>query len=337
MAVLGIAVAIAVGVCFLPSQPYQRWQLLDGTIHANARWIYERCHFDPTPIDVAFIGPSRTAQGVSAPRLAADLAARGASLHVVNFSLPEAGRNINYVVAHELLTTKHPRLIVLGVTEKPSRFGHPAFKFVAPSSLVADPGYFGDLNYLSDLSYLPYRHIELFLADVLPGALGLSKAFSAAGYRGQAVDDTGDLHLPGGEVRNGDQPASAAELARGVRKLEHGNHPPLLPARYADIEFGDERHYVTAIVQEARARGTRIAFLFLPYYTGPDTLQEQAFYQRYGPVVDAGYLARHAEWYRDYGHLTHTGAAHLTDWLVEPILSILRQGRPPAETKESAS
>jgi hypothetical protein len=328
LAILGVAMATAVGACLLPDDPYQRWQLLDGTIHANARWIYERCHFDPTPIDVAFIGPSRTALGVNAPRLAANLAARGVTAQVVNFSLPEAGRNINYLVAHELLETKHPKLIILGVTEKPSRFGHPAFKFIAPSALIVDPGYFADANYFSDLIYLPYRQIELFLADLSPDVGGLRKRFDPALYAGVSQDNTGNVKLPDGTIKNGESPASAAELARGVHKLESGNHPPILPGRYADIEFGDERHYLTQIAREAQARGSKVMFLFLPYYTGTSTVQEQAFYERFGPVLNAGYLARHAEWYMDYGHLTRTGAEHVTDWLTGPVAAALNPSEP---------
>src|ERR1700750_2377233 len=56
VAVLAIAVAVASAVCSLPENAYQRWQLLDGTIHGRSRWIYERIHFDPRPIDVAIVG-----------------------------------------------------------------------------------------------------------------------------------------------------------------------------------------------------------------------------------------------------------------------------------------
>jgi hypothetical protein len=322
--IVAIAFGFAVLACLLPANPYQRWQLLDGTIHANARWIYERCQFDPTPIDVAFVGPSRTGMGVNAPRLGAALAARGLPSHVVNFSLPEAGRNINYVVVHELLETKHPRIIVLGVTEKPSRFGHPAFKFVAPAGLVTDPGYLTDLNYVSDLAYLPYRQLTLAMADVFPGISGLRKRFDPALYRGPSVDTTGSVRLPDGGIKDGETAASAAELARGVRKLERGSHPPILPARYGDLEFGDERHYLEDIAREANAKGVRIVFLYLPYYGGKSDLQERTFYSRFGPILDARFIGDHAEWYADYGHLTRTGAAHLTDWLVDPIATALR-------------
>jgi hypothetical protein len=323
LVILALAITLAVGACLLPENAYQRWQLLDGTIHANARWIYERTEFDPRPIDVAFIGPSRTGAGVNAPRLSAALAARGLPSNVVNFSLPEAGRNINYVIAEQLLRHKTPKLLVLGVTEKPSRFGHSAFKFIAPRGLIADPGYWSDLNYFSDLVYLPYRQIRLFFEDIAPGLFGADKTFDRAQYRGPSIDTTGSLTLPGGIHKEGDLPGSPHELARGVRKLEAGEHPPLLPRRYADIEFGDERYYIRRIVDLARAKGVKVAFLSLPYYTGPSDLLEYDFYRRFGPIWNAGFVSSHAEWFADYGHLTRTGAENVTDWLTPLVAAQL--------------
>jgi hypothetical protein len=324
VAILGIALGIAVALCFVPEDPYQRWQLLDGTIHANARWIYERIHDDPAPIDVVFVGPSRIERGVNAPRLAADLAAQGLPSNVVNFSLPEAGRDINFVIVNELLKSKRPKLIVIGVTEKPSRFGHPAFKFLADAHQVVAPGYLSDLSYFSDLAYLPYRKAELLAADLAPGILGPSTNFDAVSYRGHSVDTTGSVHLPDGTIKDGEHPAPRAELTRGVRKLERGMHAPILPARYADLEFGDERTNVRRIAQLAKGKGVQIAFLFLPYYTGPSTIQEAVFYRRYGPIWNAGYLAQDSTIFMDYGHLTRSGAIGLTDWLVKPVADELK-------------
>ena len=322
-AILAVALGLAAGACLLPQDEYQRWQLLDGTIHARARWIYERCRFDPTPIDVAFIGPSRTGAGVNAPRLGEALAARGLPSNVVNLSLPEGGRNINYAVAEQLLEHKQPRLIVIGVTEKPQRTGHSAFKYLAPAELIANPGYIGNLNYLSDLIYLPYRQMRLFVANLAPGPMGLTKTFEPSVYLGQSIDTTGSVVLPDGRIKEGESPASAMELHRGVRKLEAGLHPPMLPASLADVEFGDERYYIRKITALAKARHVKIAFLFLPYYSGPKQVQEERFYEGFGPVWNEGYLAPHANLYADYGHLTRKGAEQLTDALAEPVGELL--------------
>jgi hypothetical protein len=324
LVILGVALLAAVASCFLPDSPYERWQLLDGTIHSRARWIYERIHFDPTPIDVAFVGPSRTGHGVDAPRLGAALAAEGLPHNVVNFSLPETGRNINYAIVEEMLTEKRPKLLVLGVIEKPSRFGHPAFKYIARPGLIENPGYFGNISYFGDIIYLPFRQIRLFAADVLPALGGQTKNFDPERYAGSSIDTTGNIILPGGRIKNGVEPATPAELQSGVHKLRAGTHLPILP-RYPDIEFGDERYYVRKICDLARRKGVPVAFLFIPYYSGPSTIQELPLYQHYGPVWNAGYLASHAEWYADYAHLTHNGADHLTDWLVAPVSAMLRK------------
>ena len=323
MTILAAAFGCAIVASMLPGNAYQRWQLLDGTIQANTRWIYERCRFDPTPIDVVFLGPSRMQAGVDAPRLGEALEARGLPANVVNFSLPEAGRNINFAIAKEMFAYKRPKLVILGVTEKPSRFGHPAFKYVADRASIADPGFVGDFDYLSDLAYLPFRQMRLFAANLLPADTGLTKEFDAANYRGPSIDTTGSVVLPDGKIKEGENSASAAELARGVKKLEAGTHPPF-PFETCGLEFGDERFYVRQIANLASEHGAQVAFLFLPYYKGPNDVQEIQFYRRFGPLIDASFIATHAEWFADYGHLTRGGAHILTDWLIEPVAALLK-------------
>ncbi|HEX4182873.1 MAG TPA: hypothetical protein VHY34_06425 [Caulobacteraceae bacterium] len=329
MLILAGALGLAVVTCLLPENEYQRWQLLDDTIHKNARWIYERSNFDPTPIDVAFLGPSRIGMGIDTPLLARLLAEKGEPANVVNFSLPEAGRNINLTIAEQLFRYKRPRLVVIGVTEKPSRFGHSAFKYVAPVGAIANPGYFPDLNYFSDLIYLPFRQGRLFFADLFPGASGLTKRFDPSEYRGSDILTVGDVIMPDGTIKEGERPAPMHEILRGVHKLEAGTHPPILPKRFADYEFGDERHYVREVVKLAQARGSKVVFLMLPYYSGPSAVQDTPFYTQWGPLWNASFLSTHPEWYADYGHLTHHGADILTTWLSGPVASALQQeGKP---------
>jgi hypothetical protein len=322
LAILGTAFAAAVAACLLPENPYQRWQLLDGTIHKNARWIYERIHFDPRPLDVVFVGPSRTARGVDPIRMQAALRREGRPVNVVNFALPEGGRNVNYVIVDELLKTKRPKLLVIGVIEKPSRFGHPAFKYIAPPSMVANPGQLGNVNYLSNLVYLPYRQMVLFAADVAPWASHLAPAFDRARY----VPDVGVSDVfrrKDGTLRSTSVAASKDELEEGAREFRDGTTPPILPRSLADVEFGDERAYIRRIAEDAHRHGVKVAFLSQPYWSGPETVQEEPFYRSFGPVWNSGFLASHAELYADSGHLTRQGADVLTDWLTPYVAAAL--------------
>lgn len=323
LAILGVSLLCGVGAAMLPDNPYQRAQLLDETIHRKSRWIYERSHFDPAPIDVMVVGPSRIGAAVNAPRLGEALAARGLPANVVNFSFPENGRDINYAVLEEVLETKRPKLVILGVVERPGRFGHSAFKYMARSGLIANPGYATNLNYPSNLIYLPFRQMKLFVAGIAPGYMGLSKRFDPKAYLGSTYDTTGDVHLPDGTVREGDVPASAAELDRGVRKLEATMDPRVLPESMADLEFGDDRTNVRRMAALAKRHGVKLAFLSLPYYSGPTTIQEEPFYRQYGPVWNGGFVSPRADLFMDYAHLTSGGARVVTDWLAPRVAAEL--------------
>ncbi len=252
-AIVGVAAVIAAAAAALPDDPYQRFATLDHTIQNRVRWIYERIWFDPAPIDVAIIGPSRSGAAVSSPRLQADLARLGLPLRTVNFSLPENGRDLNWVILQQLLLKKHPRLIVIGVIEKPSRFGHPAYKYVAPAADVIDPAYFGNLNYLNNLIYLPYRQLRLAAARVAPQWFDLPARFDPAHYAGSNDETTTTFRAGDGTIVERDRRVPKAELQAGKVRYERGVRASVLGPRFAAIEFGDDRTYVTRMA-DARPR-----------------------------------------------------------------------------------
>jgi hypothetical protein len=272
---LGVAFGVAAVACLLPERPYERWQLLDGTIHGRSRWIYERTHFDPRPIDVMFVGPSRIARAIDPLQLQAQLSKSGQPVHVVNFSLPEGGRNINDVV------------------------------------------------------YLPFRQLQLFAGYVAPQTVGLTDHFDPARYDPDPANPTSVLNPDGSVAEDWTKAASPAELQRGIHKLEAGMTPPILPASLADVEFGDDRHYVRRIVAAAQRKGVKVAFLFIPYCTGPSTVQEETFYRQYGPVWNAGFISSRPDLYADYGHLTVAGGEVLTTWITPMVAAAIQ----PPEAK----
>lgn len=323
LAILATVILTGMAAAALPDNPYQRFSTLENTIQKRARWIYERIHYDPAPIDVAIIGPSRSGAAVDSPQLQADLAALGDRLNTVNFSLAENGRDLHWVIVEEMLKAKAPKLIVIGVIEKPGRYGHPAYKYVAPAGEVVDPGFPGNLEYLSNLVYLPYRQMRLFAAQAFPTVFALPARFDPARYAGSNPVRPATFVAGAGNDVDHEIVLSQAALASQVRRYEAGVRPPVLGARFADIEFGDERTYVARIAAMARARGIRVAFLFLPYYTGPHVIQERAFYERYGPIIDASFLSSHADYYSDVAHLNRRGSAVLTHWLAPRVASLI--------------
>src|SRR5579863_9723016 len=135
LAAFALALVLLAAVCLLPENGYQRWQL-QTIMDDRLRWIYERIHFDPKPIDIAIIGPSRVQLGFSAAAIEDKLAQNGKHPNVVNLAFPGAGRNIQWAIVHELFKTKSPKAIVLEVEDKPYPFGSFAFKYVAPAEAI---------------------------------------------------------------------------------------------------------------------------------------------------------------------------------------------------------
>lgn len=331
LAILAIALSLAGLACLLPDNPYQRWQLLHGTMFDEARWIYERCHYDPAPIDIAVIGSSRTRQGVNAPRLQAELAARGIRVNVVNFSVLSPGRGTDLAIVKEVVATKHPRLIILGIQEKPDRNGHAAYKYLADAATIVHPGFGREFGYLADVGYLPFRQLRLFLARLAPGQSGLRAKFDPALYAGSTVDTTGTTRVDGEVKFKGDDPAPEDLLYEEKQGWEaRKGSDDSLPKALRDYAVADERRYVALITSLAKADGAKVAFLYVPYFGGPSVPFNPQIYQGLGPIWSADFVSDHPEWYADVVHLTRTGARSLTDWLVAPVAATLAASPPEA-------
>jgi len=322
--ILSIALVLEILAGLIPDNSYLRFQLLKNTFHASVPWIYERIHFDDRPIDIALVGPSRTWLGVSPVRMETDLRQRGLSASVVNFSLPQEGRNENYVIIKELLkTNRRPKLLVLGVHEKPPRFGHPAFKYIADAGDVARAAYLVNFNYFSDLIYLPFRQMKLAAMRLFPSEFNVTLRFNPDSYQGSNYDTTLSVRFLPAAFLNRDATLPRTELLTQATRWARSQTPPLLPVMAADLEFGDENFYIRKIVQLAEAKGVMIAFLYIPYFSGPEKPLEEAFYAQYGPVFDASFVADQDKLYQDYAHLNRTGAFMLTDWLSDRVALLL--------------
>ncbi len=322
--ILLVFVLFATAVSFIPDNPYERWQLLDNTIHYQLRWIYERINFDRTPVDLAIIGSSRTQAAISVPRLERDLAAMGAKVNAVNLSIPTNGRDLHYVILQQLLAHKHPDLVLIAIAEQPSRSGHEAFKYVAPAAEILFPGYLTNIKYPANVTYLPFRQLRLNFADLFPLEPSLSPTFDPNKYEGKNFDSTGSFMSKEGVWVDKDTVHTPAELEKRRAHFLSGEHAPYLGEKYFADEFGDENHYIQAMLDLARSKHVRVAFIFLPYYNSPCTIAGRQFYTAHAAIIDACEFARHSEFYTtDVRHLNHPGALRLTDWLAPKLVSLM--------------
>ena len=314
-AAVAVALVLDAAVLLLPENDYQRWQLLDNSMDGRVRWIYERIHFDPKPIDIAILGPSRAMLGLSAAAVEDQLAKHGKHANVANFALEGSGRNVQWAIVDELFKAKSPKVIVLEVDDDPYPIGHFAFKSVAPADAIVFPPTPFLHNYLYDLAYLPIRKVTLFGADLFPDLSGLTKQFDPELYASRRTDYS--TSFPEfGKVVDMEHPVPRAKLLAEPREP----FPRTLVARtLARINGGEDHLYLRKIAQEAKAHGTQLMFIFLPVFNGPQTITDLAFLQQYGPVLNYGDLAEHDQLYENWSHLNHAGAMAASSRLADAI------------------
>jgi hypothetical protein len=318
MAVLGFACIFAVGVCWLPASAYQRWQLLDGTDYETLRWTYERIHFDPRPVDIAIVGPSKTLNGLSAARIEQRLSELGEPVDVANFSLVADGRNANWAIVSELYKTKSPKLIIVGIDDAPFPYGHPAFKYFAPTSAIVSPPQPLLHDYFYDLAYLPYREAKLFGAWLFPGLAGLTKTFNPQDYVRTRSDFTSTFTV------NGRTLDMDRVIPRNVLLAEaHLPEKTSVAARALSLfNEGDDHVYIREIARLAKLHGSRLLFVFLPTFNGSEEVADRAFLEQFGRVLSEGDMAQRDELYMNWVHFNHAGAMIASDRLAKAIAGL---------------
>ena len=310
-ATLVIAMVLLGATVTLPHDRYDRFQAHDNVTTRKADWIYERLHFDKTPVDVALIGTSRMAGGLSAPKIeAAYCQATGRRIHVANLAIPVTGRNMHYVIAREATETKAPALVVVELNDIESRRPHAGFIFLADARDVISAPLLINLNYFSDLARLPGRQLELFFRDIT-GDAPLRSTYDAAAYRGAHFDLTATQIAIDGRTTSRDVYLTADELeARREVRLKNVNPVYMLPKFLRRMEYRFSKHYFEKIKSSVAQTDGELRFSYLPAYGAeeiPDPLLTELNITE--PIIDlGGALAADPNNWLDATHFNQRGA-----------------------------
>jgi hypothetical protein len=316
LAALGVALVLNAAVCFLPENAYQRWKLLDSDLNGRMRWIYERIHYDPRPIDVVILGSSRVQVGLSAATIEQQLAEHGKYANVVNFSIFNVGRNLQWVILNEIYKAKSPRVIVLEVDEPPYPYGHELFRKVASADAIVSAPKQAFHQYFDDLVYLPARNLKLFGANLFPDLFGLSKQFDPEHYAQNQTEFSTNFILEGKMVDMGQT------VPRGIlleQISQQASRLAWMASEYARLNGGEDPVYIRKIADEAKAHGAQLIFVYMPTFNGPGTVRNLDFLKQYGPVISNGDLASQDELFENWSHLNHAGAVITTARLADAI------------------
>ena len=305
---------------FLPDNRYVRFSDLHEEAVLKAAWIYERIHFDPTPIDIVFVGTSHTVFGIdSATVEAARRDNSGSPLHVVNFGLQHLGRNTQYLIAREVLETRPVKMLVIEVQEDEPRAMHPAFGSLAnPRDILAAPLLI-NTSFFDDLVRLPLRQIRLLLHSLAPERFGDRAAFDPNHFAGSHWTDTNGARGPEpGSVpaQSRDKLISEAEMERQRAQFRRTIGRKLsLPASVAFLENRANTKYLIQLCEMAKAKHVEVRFLYMPNYKTTQPPSSAAIYAPYGPLLHPEPVYASLGHWLDIGHLNAAGARELSKWL----------------------
>ncbi|MEM9015294.1 MAG: hypothetical protein AAGB02_09355 [Pseudomonadota bacterium] len=284
--VIGFVITLLNVSILLPHNKYYRYQAHHSLTTRQADWVYERLHFDTTPIDIALIGTSRMLGAISAPIVEAEYCqATGRRIHVANLAIPVTGRNMHYAIAKETATAKSPALTLVEFNEVESRRPHVGFIFLADASDILTAPLALNMNYVSDLFRLPGRQASLFL-KTLVGAPDVRPVFSPKGYEGSNRDLTQEQVFISGEVKSRDITRTENQM-RVLSDMREANVSPmnLLPGPLQPLEYRFVRHYL----RKTEAAANNLAYLYLPAFGAPapaPALIEEL--QVDHPIIDLG-------------------------------------------------
>jgi len=320
--VLATTVALLVGITLLPHDRYIRFQAAarESVYLLRLKWVYERIHFDPRPIDIAFIGTSHAQSGINAELVEKALADEGRGGHVVNFSIPWLGRDLHYEIVKELLENRKVGTLVVEVQDIEPRAPHPAFTQIADlGDILAAPAIF-NVNYLDNFARLPLRQMKLFLDTWFPSLSGLSPRFDPQSY--EAYWD--DTYRPHGtsQIREGIHPAAYFQpkvdaLDRSRLSKQDIERRLTFPGMRYSLTSRYNMIYLERLLELAKSKGSRIVFLYLPYFHGPEWPDKAAMFERYGPILAPREILADPGLWQNEDHLNVFGARLLSRWIAE--------------------
>jgi hypothetical protein len=337
LAIFAALLAIAVA---LPHDRYIRFQQFASGDLSRLRWVYERIHFDPTPIDVAVIGSSRVEAAISASRLERALSTElDRTIRVANLAVPQEGRDLHYVIARELFI-KHPetRLVILSLAE-PVRRSHPAFRNVADTSEILGSPRLLNFYWLDNVAFLPYRNLSLFAQSLLPSFFGVRDGFDPRSYAGTEFDTTTRFQLDNGRIVDRETFADIEGMEREANERKPAGSAQNRLSRLSGLSDNVVEEYFTSrLANELRQRCGGLVLVHTPVYRGSPNDVDVATNQQWAPVLmTPPWIGDAPTDYSDAVHLRRSGIDKVSAWLPEALRPYLEPLRHPQACGQTGS
>lgn len=323
-----VAAMLLAGIILLPHDPYIRFQKMSSASvqYLRAKWIFERIHFDPTPIDIAFIGTSHTQSSIDSELVEQSLRERGRDWRVVNFAIPHLGRDLHYLIARELLENRRIKNLVVELQEGEARAPHPAFGLLAEVPDLFVSPLLINTDYFPNLARLPERQEALFLRTAFPELFGMQRDFQPDAYEGPHWNDTLQAHgTP--QIRTNIYPAShfdqpVAHLTEVFESKQKSGRKVTIPLLRHRLFYRYNLRYLEDLLNLAERKGVNIVFLYLPFLRGPAAPVDFELLKDYGPLLTPRDILDDVSSWQNEGHFNVFGARRLSRWVGEELDAI---------------
>ena len=302
----GFLLPLLIGIVALFMAPLDKqyaYHFLKNECDDKGAWIYDRIFQNPAPVDVAFIGSSRTKAAVIEDTLEAAFSRYNKIVSVANMGYCRWGRNLDYALVKDLFKNRQPKYIVLEVHEEEERLSHIDFAYMADARDVLMPEMLFNQEIVTDvfhgliIRFDVWKH-RLIYAPAF-GYDSLRHSYQAHGYSTEVFD--------------------AAALAAVKKERQH---PKYISGDFENsINNKYPRAYLRRIVSLAHEHHCAVLFLYLPGY-GSLPPAELDYYRHFGIVFvpPARILDSIANW-RDPDHLNSNGSKLLSAWLAAQMAS----------------
>ena len=270
-----------VTVWWHPVAQEQQWNRITGNCSKSA-CIYHLTEQNQAPIDVAFIGTSRTMNAVNDTLLS-----QVWGLNVINLGYCRPGRNVHFEIVRMLLEKHKPKALFVEVNQEEDWYGHFDYGNVASTHDVLwsvnsrNPKYFRDVKRNFIMKY------DLFQNTVR------NESYASE----NCTQGFGNILQPG-------------QALNPVTYTDTNNASQVYASFY----------YLENLISLAQKSGCKIYFHYLPALGlvnyDPHHL---AYYQSYGPVIFPPSDLEKKELWADNSHIIPEGAMIYSTYLAQNI------------------
>ncbi len=277
-------------------------------------WMYRRLYESKMPVDVAFVGTSKTMCDVNDSLLQHRVKTEfGRDIQIANFGVCRLGENLHWLITKDIFAHKKPKYLIVEVSTEMAKNSHFHFPYMATSTDVFGAPLWANSDYWADISQLGWNRLVYQREHFL----GIERKF----------EDFLNDSLHSFMVVANDMVADSIEMAKVKGKRQTALKPQLPQgiARWIyDAATRPTKYYFRQVAELCKQNGAEIIFLYLPEYGTPTNApQEMAFFKEFGPVwIPPDSVFGNAKLHMDHSHLNMQGARNLSDWLTSQLAKL---------------